>query len=146
MTLFEKLNEQLKTAMKNKDEKRLSVIRMLKSKILLVNARGEVSDEEVQTIIGKYAKSLKETITVSREVKQEAAAQEAEAELVIVKEFLPAEMSEDQIKAAVQKVVAETGASTPADMGKVMKAVMPLVKGADGNIVKNLVMAALQKK
>lgn len=146
MTLFEKLNEQLKTAMKNKDEKRLSVIRMLKSKVLLVNARGEVSDEEVQAIINKYAKSLKETITISREVKQEAAAQEAEAELVIVKEFLPEEMSEEQIRAAVQKVVAETGAASPADMGKVMKAVMPLVKGADGNIVKNLVLAALQKK
>jgi uncharacterized protein YqeY len=146
MTLFEKLNEQLKTAMKNKDEKRLSVIRMLKSKILLVNARGDISDDEAQVIINKYAKSLKETINITRQNNQEEAAKEAEAELVIVKEFLPEEMSEDQIKAAVQKVVAETGAASPADMGKVMKAVMPLVKGADGNIVKNLVMAALQKK
>ncbi len=145
MSLVEKINEQIKDSMRSKAEQRLSVLRMLKSKMLLVNARGEIKDEEAQSIINKYAKNVKETIAISRQNGQEEAAKEAEAELAIVKEFLPEEMTAEQVKEIVKKVVAETGASSPADMGKVMKAVMPLVKGADGNIVKDAVMSFLKK-
>lgn len=145
MTIVEKINEEIKNAMRAKSEKRLSVMRMLKSKLLLVNARGEISDDEAIGIIGKYGKSLKETVVIMRQNNQEDAAKEAEAELVIVKEFLPEEITEEQIKAIVAKVIADTGATSMADMGKVMKGVMPLVKGADGNVVKNAVNALLGK-
>lgn len=146
MSLFEKINDQIKTAMKAKDEKRLSVVRMLKSKLLLVNDPAKMTDDEVQSVIVKYAKSLKETIAIARQNNQEPAAQEAESELAIVKEFLPEELTEEQLKTIIKQVITEVGATSPADMGKVMKAAMPKVKGADGSIVKNIVLAALTNK
>lgn len=145
MSIVEKLNEEIKNCMKTKQEERLSVVRMLKSKILLVNARGDVPDDEAVSIIKKYAKNLKETITVTKEQGRDQAAKEAESELLIVQEFLPAEMSEDELKVIIEKAVSELGDGlTKADMGKVMKTVMSLCKGADGNIVKNIVSSLLK--
>ena len=145
MSIVEKLNEEIKNCMKTKQEERLSVVRMLKSKILLVNARGDISDEEAVAIIRKYSKNLKETIAITKEQGRDEAAKEAESELAIVQEFLPPEMTEDQLKIIIQKAVSELGEGlTKADMGKVMKAVMPLCKGADGNAVKNIVSSLLK--
>ncbi len=145
MSIVEKLNEEIKNCMKTKQEERLSVVRMLKSKILLVNARGDISDEDAIAIIKKYSKNLKETISITKEQGRDDAAKEAESELLIVQEFLPPEMTEDQLKIIIEKAVSDLGEGlTKADMGKVMKTVMPLCKGADGNVVKNIVSSLLK--
>jgi len=144
MAIIDKINEEIKNAMKNKDQQRLNVIRMLKAKILHVNARGDVSDEEAGKLFKNYAKGLKETIDISRENGKEDAAKEAEAELEIVSEYLPEEMSEDAVKEIVQAVISDLGVNDKSGFGQVMKETMTRSKGqADGALVKDIVNSKL---
>ena len=139
MTAIERLNEEIKSCMKAKNEVRLSVMRMLKNKILQVNARGEVSEEEATKLFRIYGKQLQETIDVAKPLGKVEMYTEAEAELAIVKEFLPAELSAEQIKATVATVVAEMG-KDKTKFGLIMKESVKRLGGqADGTIVKNLV-------
>jgi uncharacterized protein YqeY len=133
--MFKKINADLQAAMKEKNAERLSVLRMMKSKILLVNARGELADEEITKIISKYAKSLKEAIEEAKKVGRADAAAETEKELKIVEEYLPKALSEEEIKAIVKQVIADTGATSAKDMGKVMKEVLQKAPGVDGKAV-----------
>jgi hypothetical protein len=131
--------------MKSKDDLRLEVLRMMKSKVLLVNARGALADAEIVKIIQKYAKSLKYAIEETKKVNRPEAVAKLESELKIVEQYLPKMLSEAEIKTAVDRAVAEVGASSPKDMGKVMKAIMATGLNADGAIVSRLVAAALNK-
>ena len=133
--MFKKINEDLQKAMKEKNAERLSVLRMVKSKILLVNARGELSDDEIIKIISKYAKSLKEAIEEAKKVGRNEAAEETAKELKIVEEYLPKALSEEELKAIVKQVIADTGATSAKDMGKVMKEVLQKAPGVDGKAV-----------
>lgn len=142
--MFKKINDDIKTAMKAKDTLRLETLRMMKSKILLVNARGALPEAEIIKIITKYSKSLKEEITEAEKVGRQETADKAKKELEIVKEYLPKQLSEDEIKQAVAQAVQELGASSMKDMGNVMKAVLAKHPGIDGKIVSQLVRAALQ--
>ena len=138
MTIIEKLNNEIKTAMKEKNQKRLDVIRMIKSKILNVNARGEVTEEEGIKIIRSYAKSLNETIDIAKKTGKNEVAAETEAELIIVKEFLPPELSAEQIESIIQGVVAEIG-KDKTKFGLLMKTSMTKLGGqADGAVVKDI--------
>ena len=138
MTIIEKLNDEIKTAMKEKNPQRLSVIRMLKSKILNVNARGDVSEEEGVKIIKAYAKSLKEAVDIAKSAGKSETAAEIEAELAIVKEYLPPEMSAEQIEAVISGVVAEIG-KDKTKFGVLMKTAMTKLGGqADGAVVKDI--------
>jgi len=143
--LFNKINSDLQSAMKSKDDLRLEVLRMMKSKVLLVNARGALADAEIVKIIQKYAKSLKYAIEETKKVNRPEAVAKLESELKIVEQYLPKMLSEAEIKTAVDRAVAEVGASSPKDMGKVMKAIMATGLNADGAIVSRLVAAALNK-
>lgn len=139
MSAIEKLNEEIKACMKAKNEVRLSVMRMLKNKILQVNARGEVTEEEATKLFRIYAKQLQETIDVAKPLGKVEMYTEAEAELAIVKEFLPPELSAEQIKATVEAVVAEIG-KDKTKFGLIMKESVKRLGGqADGAVVKNLV-------
>ena len=143
MTAIERLNAEIITCMKAKSEVRLSVMRMLKNKILQVNARGEVSEEEATKLFRIYAKQLQETIDVAKPLGKVEMYTEAEAELAIVKEFLPAELSAEQIKAVVTAVVAEVG-KDKTKFGLIMKESVKRLGGqADGMIVKDLVNTLL---
>ena len=144
MELFGKINNELKTALKAKNELRLSTLRMMKSKILYVNARGDLPDAEIIKIITKYSKEVKESISEFKKVGRADDAAKAEKELVIVQEFLPKQLSADEIKAAVQKAVQDTGAASIKDMGKVMKEVLGKHPGIDGKIVSQLVRELLK--
>lgn len=147
MSITDKLNEQIKTAMKNKDSLRLNVVRMLKAKILNVNARGDVSDDEALKIFKTYAKGLKETISIARENNKEDAAVEAEKELTIVNEFLPEEMSEEEIEKVVSQIISENDLSGMSAMGQVMsKAMAELKNSADGTVVKNVAVKLLKEQ
>jgi len=142
--LFEKINLNLKNAMKNKDELRLSVLRMMKSKVLYVNARGDLPDAEIIKILTKYSKDLKESIEEFKKVGRIAEAEKAEQELKIVQEYLPKELSEEEIKAIVEQTIQEVGAASIKDMGKVMKAVLAKYPGIDGKIVNQFVKEKLK--
>ncbi len=142
--LFNKINGDLRNAMKAKDELRLSVLRMMKSKILYVNARGDLPDAEIIKIFTKYGKDMKESIEEFKKVGRLVEVERSEKELKIVQEYLPKELSPDEIKSLVQQAVAETGAVSIKEMGNVMKAVMAKSPGIDGKLVNQFVREILK--
>lgn len=131
-------------AMKNKDEFRLSVIRMMKSKVLYVNARGELPDAEVIKILNKYGKDLKESIEEFKKLGRTTEADNSAKELTVVQEYLPQELSADEIKVLVQKTIAELGASSIKEMGKVMKEITAKAPSIDGKLVSQFVREILK--
>ena len=142
--LFNNINNELKNALKNKDELRLSVLRMMKSKILYVNARGDLPEAEIIKILTKYGKEVKESIEEFKKVGRTDDAAKAEKELEIVQEFLPKQLSADEIKIAVEQAIKDTGAASIKEMGKVMKEVLGKHPGIDGKIVNQFVREMLQ--
>ncbi len=144
MPLFEQINRDLQKARKERDETRLAVLRMMKSKVLYVNARGDLPDPEIQKIINKYSKDLKESIEEFKKVGRPVEVQQHEKELAIVREYLPQELSPEEIKALVQKVIAGTGATSIKEMGRVMKEVLAQAPAADGKLVSQFVREILK--
>jgi len=142
--LFNKINHDLRKALKEKDELRLSVLRMMKSKILYVNARGDLPDAELIKILTKYSKNIKESIDEFKKVGRTAEVERAEQELKVVQEYLPKELSTDEIKALVQATASELGATSIKEMGNVMKAVMAKHPGIDGKLVNQFVREILK--
>ena len=142
--LFSKINTALQKALKEREALRLSVLRMIKSKILYVNARGDMDDAELIKIITKYAKELKESIDEFIKVGRSAEADTVIKELAIVSEYLPQELSPEEIKSLVQAVIQEMGASSIKEMGNVMKAVLVKQPGIDGKMVNQFVRELLK--
>ncbi|HIE59689.1 MAG TPA: GatB/YqeY domain-containing protein [Hydrogenothermaceae bacterium] len=146
MGLLQILQNEMKQALKAKDNLKLSVIRMLISEIkkVQIDKKKELSDEEIIEVIQRYAKQRKEAIKQYKDAKREDLAQKEEQELEIVSKFLPKQLSEEEIVKIVEQVIKETGASSMRDMGKVMKMVMEKVKGrADGSLVSKIVKEKL---
>lgn len=146
MGLLQILQDEMKQALKAKDNLKLSVIRMLISEIkkVQIDKKKELSDEEIIEVIQRYAKQRKEAIKQYKDAKREDLAQKEEQELEIVSKFLPKQLSEEEIVKIVEQVIKETGASSMRDMGKVMKIVMEKVKGrADGSLVSKIVKEKL---
>jgi uncharacterized protein YqeY len=132
--LFIKINAELQNALKKKDKLRLSTLRMVKSKILYVNARGDLPDPEILKIIKKYSKSLKESIEEFKKVGKNEEAATHEKELAIVSEFLPAELSPEEVKKIVEQTIKDVGATSIKEMGKVMKEITANHPGIDGKV------------
>lgn len=149
--LKQQLQEQLKEAMKAKDELKLSVIRMLLSAITYYEiekggAGYEASDEDVITVIGKQVKQRKDSIEQFTNAGRTELADKEKKEMEILETYLPAQMSEDEIRILVVDAIKQTGATSPQDMGKVMGALMPQTKGkADGSVVSRIVKEELNK-
>lgn len=131
-------------AMKAKDEFRLSALRMMKSKILYVNARGDMPDAEATKIIGKFAKELTEAAGEAKKVGRLPDAEKSERELKIVSEYLPKQLSAEEIKQAVESAIKEIGAASIKEMGNVMKAVLAKHPGVDGKLVSQFVRELLK--
>ncbi len=144
--MFKKINRDLAAAMKARDTFRLEVIRMMKSKVLNVNARGDLPDPEIIKVLQKYAKSLKDAIEETKKVNRPEAVAKLEGELKIVEEYLPKMLSEAEVKDAVVKAIAEVGATSPKDTGKVMKAMMAKGFNVDGSLVSRFVSEALKNE
>ena len=141
-----RLKNEVVTAMKARAKDRLGVLRMMQSSVkqLEVDERRELSDEDILKVLTSYAKKVKDQVKSYGEGGRDDLLAAAEAELVIVNEFLPAEMSDQDLAAVVTAVIQETGAAGPADMGKVMKAVMPRTRGrADGSRISAMVKKTL---
>jgi len=141
MGLKERLKEDMKAALKAKDKVKLSTIRMIQS--LIKNAeiekRGELTDEEIVQLLMKYAKQRKESIELYQKGGRQDLVEKEKAELAVVESYLPKQMSEEEVRALVEEAIRESGATSPKDLGKVMKLVMPKVKGrADGSLVNRI--------
>ena len=137
MTIKETLNEKLKEAMKNHDEDGKRVYRMVLSSVKFAEKTSgkELDDSEVTIILQKELKIRKESLAEAQKAGREEAAAEAQKDIDAIEPLLPKQMSEDDLKAAIQAAIDEIGATSPADMGKVMKAVMPKLKGLATNDV-----------
>lgn len=147
--LREKINQDLVAAMKGKEEMKVSALRMLKSAIMKFEVSGtekkEANDEEVLQIIGKEVKQRKDSIDAYGKGGRADLAQKEKEEMALLQTYLPAQMSDEELLATVKEVVAQTGASSKTDFGKVMGALMGKVKGkADGQRVKAAVDKVLK--
>lgn len=145
--LAEKIDSDLKTAMKEKNEIKLSTLRMLKSaaKYKAIEKKTEtLSDEDFVDVIQKQVKQRKDSIAEFEKAgRKDLVAKEA-GEMKILEEYLPAQMSYEEVKAIVKTAISAVGATSKQDMGKVMKEVMPKVKGkADGQAVSKAVAELL---
>ena len=149
MTLREKINSDLLNAMKAKEEIKVGALRMLKAAIMKFEVSGaekkDATDDEVIQIIKKEVKQRKDSIDAyTKGGRAELAAKEA-AEMKILEAYLPAQMSEEEVKKVVSQVISQTGATSKADFGKVMGAVMAQAKGkADGQMVSKVVGGILK--
>ncbi|MEX8194580.1 GatB/YqeY domain-containing protein [Comamonas guangdongensis] len=148
MSLKAQITEDMKTAMRAKDSARLGTIRLLQAamKQKEVDERVELDDAAVIAIVDKLIKQRKDSIAAFESANRQDLADVEKAEVEVLKVYLPERMSEAEITAAVQAIVAEVGASGPGDMGKVMGAVKSQLAGkADMGLVSAAVKAALSK-
>ncbi|MBO0412721.1 GatB/YqeY domain-containing protein [Enterococcus hulanensis] len=146
MSLLTTLNEDMKQAMRAKDKETLQVIRMLKASIQneQIKKGQDLNDEEELTVLSREMKQRRDSLTEFEKADRTDLADKVKKEIVIVEKYLPAQLSEDEIRAIVTEAIAATGATSPKEFGKVMGAVMPKVKGkADGNQVNAVVKELL---
>ena len=140
--LTDKLAADLKEAMKSGDKTRLSVIRMLRARVqnAEIAERKGLEDSDVLGLIAKYAKERRESIDEFRKSTRQDLVDKEAAELAIVMEYLPQQMTREEIVSAAQKVIEELGARNPGDKGKVMQKLMPQLKGrAEGREINEVV-------
>jgi uncharacterized protein YqeY len=146
MALKEQLDADMKTAMREKDALRLSVIRMLKSAVKYreIEIMKPLDDAGVQGVIASEIKRRRDSVEQYRAGNRQDLADKEEAEIRILQGYLPAQLSEDELRAKVDAAIAATGAKGPKDMGAVMKALLPEVQGrAEGKTVSDMVKARL---
>ena len=150
MSLKEQLTEDMKTAMKAKEEgkQRLAVIRMVRSAIrqqeIDGNGKQALDDEGVIAIISKEVKMRKDSLEEFKKGDRQDLVAQTEAEIAVLMPYLPQQLSEEEIRTFVQEAVEKSGAASQKDMGKVMGLLMPKVKGrADGKLVNSIVREML---
>lgn len=147
MTLKERLMDDLKEAMKEKDKLRKSVITLVRSAIKQyeVDHRVELDDEGILDIMAKQVKQKRDAIEEFTKGQREDLVDEAKAEIEVLMEYLPQQLTEDEITQIVSQTVDEVGANSMKDMGKLMSVLMPKFKGrADGKVVNKIVRQFLQ--
>jgi hypothetical protein len=145
--LKDRLMEDMKKAMKEKNKERLSVIRMTRSEIKNKEiAEGkELNDKEITAVIAKQVKQIKDSMSDFEKSGKKEVIDKLYREIDILEEYLPEQMTEKEIEELVEKVIEETGAENMSDMGKVMGAIIPKTKGrADGSLVSKKVQEKLK--
>ncbi|MCT1903874.1 GatB/YqeY domain-containing protein [Oceanobacillus sojae] len=148
MTLLDRLNQDMKQAMKNKDKETLSVIRMVKASIQnesIKLGKDTLSEDEDLTILSREVKQRKDSLQEFRNAGREDLVGKTENELEILAQYLPKQLSDEELTSIIQETIKEVNASSMKDMGKVMGSVMPKVKGqADGTKIKQIVEQKLR--
>ena len=150
MSLKERITEDIKTAMKSKDKLRLETVRSIK-KVLLekevsLRPSGQIELTEAQEIevLSQQAKQRRDSIEQYRQAGRTDLADQEAQELTIIEEYLPQQLSDAEVEAVIDEIVAQIGATSPKDMGKVMGPVMQQLKGkAEGKKIQELVKAKL---
>ncbi len=147
MNFQEKINQDLKEAMKAKDEKALRGIRAIKAAILLANTDGsgqELTEERSIAILQKLVKQRRESLDIYTKQKREDLAAIERDEITIIERYLPAQLDEDELRRIIQEIITATGAVDAKDMGKVMGAATKQLAGqADGKVVSAIVRELL---
>ena len=149
MSLKDKIQSEMVAAAKAKDSLKLGAIRMIKTALhnKEIDAKRELNDSEILQVLSSIVKQRKDSIEQFKTGNRQDLVEKEEYELKVVQAFMPQQMSAEEVEAEVVKAIAEVGAKTPADMGKVMKALMPEVQGrADGKAVSDMVKARLSGK
>ena len=150
MNLEQKVMADMKEAMKAKDEASLRGLRAIKAEIIKAKtepgAGGELSEDTENKMLQKMMKQRKDSLEIYRTQKRDDLAKKEEEEITIIEKFLPKQMNEAELKEALKKIIEEVGASSPADMGKVMGVATKQFAGkADGKIISATVKELLSK-
>lgn len=148
MALFDQISKDIIAAMKAKDKVRLEALRNVKKLFLEAKtapgANDELTDDAALKILAKLAKQGKDTAALYTSQNREDLANEELAQVAVIEEYLPKQLSEEELKAAIQKIIEETGASSPKDMGKVMGVATKALAGkAEGKAISTVVKALL---
>ncbi|MBT2695011.1 GatB/YqeY domain-containing protein [Bacillus sp. ISL-55] len=147
MSLLERLNNDMKQAMKNKEKDRLTTIRMVKASLqneAIKFGKQELSEEEELTVLSREVKQRKDSLQEFEKAGRQDLVEKIQNELKHVEIYMPQQLSEEEVTEIVKEAIAETGAASKADMGRVMAVLMPKVKGkADGSLVNKLVQQHL---
>ena len=147
MSLKEKLMEDLKNSMKNKDTVRKNVVTMVRASIKQreVDERIELSDEDIIDIISKQVKEKRDVIEDFKKGGREDLVALTNKEIEILLEYLPKQLSEEDVEKIVRETITEIGAKSIKDMGMVMKSVLPKIKGkSDGSLVNKIARKYLE--
>ncbi|MGB3006941.1 MAG: GatB/YqeY domain-containing protein [Chitinophagaceae bacterium] len=150
MNLEQKIMVELKAAMLAKDEAALRSLRAVKAAILLAKtsegAGGELKEEDELKLLQKLVKSRKDSLEIFQQQNRTDLAKKEEEEISVIEKFLPKQMLPEEVKAVLAKIIADVGATSPADMGKVMGAATKQLAGkADGKLISTLVKELLLK-
>jgi len=148
MALEQKIMTELKAAMLAKDEKALRSLRAIKAAILLAKtsegAGGELKEDDEIKLLQKLVKQRKDSLEIYQQQNRADLAVKEKEEIEVIEKFLPAQLSPEELKATISKIIADTGASSPADMGKVMGAATKQLAGkADGKTISAMVKELL---
>jgi uncharacterized protein YqeY len=146
MTLKDQLIDAMKVAMKARDNLRLSAVRMVLAAVKNreIDTRKELDNQGIIDVISSLAKQRRESIRMFRDGNRIELAEKEESELAVLLEFLPAQLSPDEIDSLIRQVILDIEAHGPKDMGRVMKTVSPLTAGkADGKVVNDAVRRLL---
>lgn len=150
MSLEQQIMAEMKEAMKAKNEATLRGLRAIKAEIIKAKtepgAGGEVSAEKEVSLLQKMVKQRRDSLEIYKQQTREDLAQKEEEEIRVIEKFLPKQLSPEEIKQEVQQIITETGASSPADMGKVMGVATKRLAGkADGKTISAVVKELLSK-
>lgn len=150
MSLKERIDKDLKDAMKSGDKNRINTVRAIRAAFLekevsiRVGGKAELSEEQELEVVMSLAKKRKDSIQQYQDAGRTDLAETEQAELAVIETYLPAQMSEEEIEAEVKEIIAQLGVTSMKDIGKVMGAAMKKLKGkADGGKVQEMVKSAL---
>ena len=148
MSLTQQLQADMKSAKRDGDAERRDTLRMVIAAVqnAAKDKRADRTDDEVLAVLAKQVKTRRESIKAYTDAGRDDLAAKEQAEIDVLQPYLPAQLGEDEVRALVAEAIAATGASSPKDMGRVMGALMPKVKGrADGKLVSGIVNEELAK-
>jgi len=147
MSLLDRLNQDMKQAMKDKEKEKLATIRMVKSALqneALKLGKDELSEEEELAVLSRELKQRKDSLQEYQNAGRDDLAEKSEREIELIQSYMPDQLSDEELDEIVQETIKEVGATSKQDMGQVMSAIMPKVKGkADGSQVNQLVQKHL---
>lgn len=138
MPIMEQINEGIKEAIRGRNQLRLDTLRMLKSKVLAVDARGNLPDADVIKLFKTYFGNLQEALEQAQTANRPEIAERLQGELKIIEEFLPKAPSAEETKKLVMQAIADSGAKTKKELGLVMKSLMKLNSSVDGKLASEL--------
>lgn len=147
MSLLEQLNQDMKQSMKNKEKEKLSVIRMVKASLQnewIKLGKDSLSEDEELTILSRELKQRKDSLQEYKTAGRNDIVEKLESEIIIIQEYMPEQLTDNELEALIQATIQEVNATSKKEMGKVMSEIMPKVKGkADGSRINKLVLKHL---